>query len=71
MDERAVQDAFGRSAAPRLVSVNKVNAAPAERLRWAEGALDARAFPVSALHFWERVGARSASPTSVFAGSKS
>jgi GTP-binding protein Era len=53
MDPASVELALASSRAPRLVAVNKVDAAPAEsvraQLRWAEEALGAQAFAVSAL----------------------
>jgi GTP-binding protein Era len=53
LDEARVMEALRHSGAPRFAAVNKIDAAPREsvqaRLAWAEKALGARAFPVSAL----------------------
>jgi GTP-binding protein Era len=53
LDPTSLESALRSSRAPRLVAVNKVDAAQPEavraQLRWAEETLGARAFPISAL----------------------
>ena len=53
-DLRAIEDALALSDAPRIVAVNKIDAASgtvvSRRLRWAEERFGARAFVISALY---------------------